>query len=294
MNNLKVSELTKYYGDKKALDNFSFQVEAGEIVGLIGKNGAGKTTLLNCIAGNIYPDFGSIHFDNNDLLVENEIRKDFGILIQPSFLDYLNTYDNLRLLQNAVGVWEQEVIQKQSDDLLKIVGLEGKGKKYVKSFSFGMKQRLGFAQALLNGHKFLILDEPFVGLDINGRAMVKEYIKKMVKDKQIGVIFSDHNLDEVRSLCKRVIVISDGKKIYDKNLEEEKKYIIGVENINQEMIKTVTKIQGVEVDVKKMCLNFQSSIDIHNVIEAIMPHTRINYIKLLDNNLENMLNGGMK
>lgn len=292
MRTLRVSGLTKCYGEKKALDDFSFQVNAGEIVGLIGKNGAGKTTLLNCTAGNIYPDLGSICFDNKDLLVEREVRRDFGILIQPSFLDYLNTYDNLRLLQNAVGIWDKELIRKRSDEVLKIVGLEGKGKKYVKSFSFGMKQRLGFAQALLNGHKFLILDEPFVGLDINGREMVKEYIKKSVKDKQIGVIFSDHNLDEVRSLCERVIVISDGKKIFDQGLEEEKRYIVGVENINQELMGAMSRIPGVEIDIEKQCLNFQSTVDIHNVLAATISHTRITHIKVSENNLENMLNGG--
>lgn len=134
MRTLQVSGLTKNYGEKKALDDVSFQINQGEIVGLIGKNGAGKTTLLNCIAGNIFPDAGSICFENKDLLVNCEIRKEFGILIQPSFLDYMNTYDNLRLLQNAVGIWDKKLIRKQSDEVLKIVGLEGKGKTFVKSF----------------------------------------------------------------------------------------------------------------------------------------------------------------
>lgn len=291
---LQVNSLTKSYGERKVLDDFSFEVREGEIVGLIGKNGAGKTTLLNCIAGNIFPDSGSIYFDNKDLLVQCETRKDFGILIQPSFLDYLNTYDNLRLLQNAVGIWDKGEIQKRSEEVLKIVGLEGKGKKYVKSFSFGMKQRLGFAQALLNGNKFLILDEPFVGLDINGREMVKEHIKKIVKEKRIGVIFSDHNLDEVRSLCERVIVISDGKKVYDKDLGEEKGYIIGVENVNQKLETAMSEIQGVEMDAEKLQIRFQSKVDIHRVIATAIPYTRIIDIKVSENNLEKMLNGGME
>ena len=291
MSALQVNGLTKSYGEKKALDNFSMQISEGEIVGLVGRNGAGKTTLLNCIAGNIFPDAGSIFFDKYNLLKESEIRKDFGILIQPSFLDYMNTYDNLRLLQNAVGIWDEKIIRKQSDEVLKIVGLENKGKTYVRSFSFGMKQRLGFAQALLNGHKFMILDEPFVGLDINGREMVKEHIRKIVKEKQIGVIFSDHNLDEVRSLCERVIVIKDGEKIYDKGLEEESLYEIIVQNISKEFVEAISKIPGIEIDRDKNSLSFKGSERINQVLVESMAYTRITSIKVSENNLEKLLKG---
>lgn len=291
MSALQVNGLTKSYGEKKALDNFSMHISEGEIVGLVGRNGAGKTTLLNCIAGNIFPDAGSIFFDKYNLLKESEIRKDFGILIQPSFLDYMNTYDNLRLLQNAVGIWDEKIIRKQSDEVLKIVGLENKGKTYVRSFSFGMKQRLGFAQALLNGHKFMILDEPFVGLDINGREMVKEHIRKIVKEKQIGVIFSDHNLDEVRSLCERVIVIKDGEKVYDKGLEEESLYEIIVQNISKEFVEAISKIPGIEIDRDKNSLSFKGSERINQVLVESMAYTRITSIKVSENNLEKLLKG---
>lgn len=291
MSALQVDGLTKSYGEKKALDNFSMHISEGEIVGLVGRNGAGKTTLLNCIAGNIFPDAGSIFFDKYNLLKESEIRKDFGILIQPSFLDYMNTYDNLRLLQNAVGIWDEKIIRKQSDEVLKMVGLENKGKTYVRSFSFGMKQRLGFAQALLNGHKFMILDEPFVGLDINGREMVKEHIRKIVKEKQIGVIFSDHNLDEVRSLCERVIVIKDGEKVYDKGLEEESLYEIIVQNISKEFVEAISKIPGIEIDRDKNSLSFKGSERINQVLVESMAYTRITSIKVSENNLEKLLKG---
>lgn len=291
MSALQVNGLTKSYGEKKALDNFSMHISEGEIVGLVGRNGAGKTTLLNCIAGNIFPDAGSIFFDKYNLLKESEIRKDFGILIQPSFLDYMNTYDNLRLLQNAVGIWDEKIIRKQSDEVLKIVGLENKGKTYVRSFSFGMKQRLGFAQALLNGHKFMILDEPFVGLDINGREMVKEHIRKIVKEKQMGVIFSDHNLDEVRSLCERVIVIKDGEKVYDKGLEEESLYEIIVQNISKEFVEAISKIPGIEIDRDKNSLSFKGSERINQVLVESMAYTRITSIKVSENNLEKLLKG---
>lgn len=289
MRTLQVEELTKSYGDKKALDNFSMQIKEGEIVGLVGRNGAGKTTLLNCIAGNIFPNAGSICFENENLLYKGEVRKNFGILIQPSFFDYMNTYDNLKLLQNAVGIWDKKLIRKRTDEVLKMVGLENKGRTYVKSFSFGMKQRLGFAQALLNGDKFMILDEPFVGLDINGREMVKKYIKKIVKEKQIGVIFSDHNLDEVRSLCERVIVIRNGKKIYDSGLEEESWYEIKVESIDETLMENIEILSGVEINKENNSIHFKSSTNIHDLIATIISHSKIVSIKTSENKLESML-----
>lgn len=288
---LQVSSLTKSYNDKKALNEFTFSISEGEIVGLVGKNGAGKTTLLNCIAGNIFPDKGEILFDNVDLLKNPILRKEFGILIQPCFLDYLNTYDNLKLLQNSVGIWEQKKIKENSDKVLKIVGLEGKGKSFVKSFSFGMKQRLGFAQALLNGKKFLILDEPFVGLDINGREIVKKYIKKIAKEKKIGVIFSDHNLDEVRSLCERVIVINDGKKVYDKNIFEEKKYIVNVQNIDEKLEKQMECIEDVRIEKDNAQIFFSKNNNIQEIMSVIVNNTTILDIKIIENNLEKLING---
>lgn len=94
----------------------------------------------------------------------------------------------------------------------KLKGLENVENKKIKEFSFGMKQRLGFAQAILNSGSIMLLDEPFVGLDVNGRNMVKEYVKDMVEKKQMAVVFSDHNLDEVKALCNRLVVIRNGKK----------------------------------------------------------------------------------
>lgn len=288
---LQVDKLVKSYGNKKVLDEFSMEIHGGEIVGLIGRNGAGKTTLLNCIAGNIFPDSGVISFEHDNLLKKGDVRKDFGILIQGTFLEYLNTYDNLKLLQNAVGIWDKKLIRERSDELLKMVGLENKGNTYVKSFSFGMKQRLGFAQALLNGNKFIILDEPFVGLDMNGREMVKEHLKKIVKEKQIGVLFSDHNLDEVRSLCDRVIVIKAGKKIYDEILSEEKQYEIYVEKLNQELVQSLSNILEVHMDRQQNRIKFENSKNIHKIMEIIVSNTNIVDMKVYEDKLENMMRG---
>ena len=103
MGKLIIKNICKNYGEKRALNNFSVEVNGGEIVGLIGRNGAGKTTLMNIIAGNIFSDSGEVFFDEKNVSKDCDIRKDFGILIEPAFLDYMNTEDNLRLLQNVLG-----------------------------------------------------------------------------------------------------------------------------------------------------------------------------------------------
>ena len=190
MHSLVINDITKSYNNHIALKNFSMTINKGEIVGLVGKNGAGKTTLLNCIAGNIHPDKGKIIFDDCNILDNGSIINNFGILIQASFLDYLNTYDNLKLLSYASGITDKNIISKKIDEVLTIVGLEKQKLNFVKDFSFGMKQRLGLAQALLNGNKFLILDEPLVGLDVLGREIVKEIIINKAKKENRSKIFA--------------------------------------------------------------------------------------------------------
>lgn len=289
MEGLSLKNISKKYGEKKVLNNISMKISQGEIVGLIGRNGAGKTTLLNCIAGNIFPDSGSIFFEDRDLKEYPNIRKDFGVLIQPSFFEYMNTYDNLCLLQNAVGIWKKEEIKERIEKVLRIVGLEGKEKKYIRSFSFGMKQRLGFAQALLNGNKFMILDEPFVGLDINGREMVKKYLKELVRETNIGVIFSDHNLDEVKSLCDRIIVMKNGEKIYDNQLYEEHIYEIELEEVNNELIESIRGIQEEKIKVYNNIITIKGSRNLNDIIREISSKGKIIDIRNKENILENML-----
>lgn len=286
MGKLSIKSVSKSYGEKNALRDFSFEVSGGEIVGLIGKNGAGKTTLLNIIAGNIYSDSGEVCFDKVNILKDGKVRRDFGILIQPAFLDYLNTEDNLRLLQNALGERDKKRIKKRISTVLKMVGLSGKEKAYVKSFSFGMKQRLGFAQALLNGKKVLILDEPFVGLDIKGREMVKQYVRRLAKENNTAVIFSDHNLDEVRSLCDRVVVIADGEKKYDGEVYARKKYEIKVDDINESLINSMSRFKRSDVIVNESGVIVNKKDSVNDVISAILQHSVITDVNIIDDSLE--------
>ncbi|OON98673.1 MAG: hypothetical protein ATN35_04030 [Epulopiscium sp. Nele67-Bin004] len=238
---LEINNITKTYGNKKALDDFSMNIAKGEIVGLIGKNGAGKTTILNCLSGSILADEGEIKFNGEVLTADSKIRNTFGFLVDGTFCDYLNAYENLKLLCYASGIKDIKIINKKIDNVLQIVGLENQKKSYVGSFSFGMKQRLSLAQALLNSTNMLILDEPLVGLDSMGRELVKNLIKQKAKEG-ILVLFSDHNLQEVQSLSDRIVCIDKGVKIYDDVFCEKQEYIINIKqqsNFNPTCISSI-------------------------------------------------------
>ena len=258
---LEVKKLSKKYDEYEALKNFSLTVKEGEIVGIIGKNGAGKTTLLNCIAGNIKPTSGKITYKKSDILENKDIINQFGILIEPSFLDYMNARENLRLLLNASGITENEEINKRIKNVLSIVGLEKNAYDYVKSYSFGMKQRLGLAQALLEDNKVFILDEPLVGLDVLGKEMVKKIVKDKAKVENKIVLFSDHNLHEVKNICDRIIYIEEGKKVFDGVYKSDKKYYIMTDQIinNVEFIKD--KIENLIIQENKIIIDTIESLN---------------------------------
>ena len=190
------------------------------------------------------------------------------------------------LLQNVLGERNRKKIKAQTKEVLDIVGLSGKEKTYVKSFSFGMKQRLGFAQALLNGKKLMILDEPFVGLDIKGRDMVKHYVKQYARDNDVAVIFSDHNLDEVRSLCDRVVVIADGEKKYDGEVYSRKRYEIKVRGVSDMLVKSLKSLRDSEVQIKENTILINKKDHINSVINFVTKDTEIVDINIIDDSLE--------
>ena len=233
MDLLDAVSLTKDYGNGRGLFNFSMQLNAGDIVGLIGVNGAGKTTLLNMLAGCIHADSGKICYEGEEVAIDSLHRKKFGVSVDPNFYEYMTTYENLESILYLNGITDAERINTEIKGVLNTVGLEGVEKKKTKEFSFGMKQRLGFAQALLNAQTVLLLDEPFVGLDIHGRAMVKDTIRAMAEKREMAVIFSDHNLDEVKSLCNRLIVIKDGVKHYDGDIHIQSAVMLNVDDTDQ-------------------------------------------------------------
>lgn len=231
MSLLEIRNLKKSYGNFEALKGVDFKVDAGEIVALLGKNGAGKTTLLNSIAGNIFPTEGNIIYKGDTLLKDNSKLNEFGILIEPTFIPYMNAYENLEILEKTAEV---EMTEGKIDNLLESVGLEKKTKEKTKAFSFGMKQRLGLAQALINDPEFLILDEPFVGLDPIGKNIFKKILIEKAHREKVGILFSSHDLEDVEEICDRIVLIDCGEKKFDGVMEYSKKYVIQCEMISSE------------------------------------------------------------
>ena len=230
---LQVQNVTKQYGEKVALKDFSMDICQGEIVALIGENGAGKTTLLNIICGYSKPSAGQVRYKGKNIVANPLIIREFGILIEPQFLDYISAEENLRLLSQLTNLKQDTRIK----ELLEMTELYSSRKKKVKEFSFGMKQRLGLCQCLFTEVGFLILDEPFVGLDPIGKELFKQTILDMAHKQNVPVLFSSHDLDDIDEICDRVVMISKGNKQLDQPLEHKQTYTVKIERTISDDIK---------------------------------------------------------
>lgn len=215
---LKTNNLTKQYNKNVVLDNVNITIKKGDIYGLIGRNGAGKTTLMKIITTLASPTSGTFELFNtsseNDELFDN--KKRVGSLIEyPAFYPNLSAYDNLKYYTIQRGIVDKNQINK----VLELVNLTGTGKKKVKTFSLGMKQRLGIALAILNNPDFVILDEPINGLDPIGISELRDTFKKL-SDNGITLLISSHILSELYLLANEFGFLENGKLIKELSKEE--------------------------------------------------------------------------
>jgi len=215
---LKLENICKKYKTQTAVDNISFVLDEGEIVGLVGPNGAGKTTLMRIIVGLTRNYEGKVFINNTDIRNGNSLeKKHIGCVIEsPGFYPYMSGYQNLIFFSELSGI----VDKKQIADIVELLGLSKAINKKVKHYSMGMKQRLGIAQALLHNPRFLILDEPTNGLDPSGIHEIREYLQKIVHEKKITMLISSHVLSEIEKICNRVLIIQTGKLIKTIDLNE--------------------------------------------------------------------------
>lgn len=208
---LTIDRLTKQYKNKIAVDRVSLHLKPG-VCGLLGDNGAGKTTLMRMICGVLKPTGGTVFFEGNDVSTE-EYRKNLGYLPQdfgyyPGFTG-LEFLDYMALLKGL----PRNAAKKRSQELLELAGLKNDGKKKIKTYSGGMKQRLGIAQAMLNQPKLLVLDEPTAGLDPKERVRFRELIEDLGK-KNI-VLLSTHIVSDIEQAADRILMMKDGQIIFD-------------------------------------------------------------------------------
>lgn len=214
---LKCEKLNKVIKKKKILDNVSFELNAGEILGFIGPNGAGKTTTIKLVLGLQSITSGKVEINGFD------VEKDFvkaiervgAIVENPDFYMYLSGRKNLELVANMY----KNVDNKRIDEVVKLVGLENRIKDKVSKYSLGMRQRLGIAQAILNKPNLLILDEPTNGLDPEGIKDLREFLVKLAKEENMAIFISSHNLSELESFCTKVCIIKNGKVIETASME---------------------------------------------------------------------------
>lgn len=225
---IEVQNISKSYGAQKALDNVSFSIKKGEIVGFLGPNGAGKSTLMKILTTYINADEGKAAVNGNDV---NEaqilVQKSVGYLPEHNPL-YLDLYVREYLAFNA-DVYK--VAKSRIEEVIELTGLTPESHKKIGQLSKGFRQRVGLATALLHNPDVLILDEPTTGLDPNQLVEIRNVIKNVGKDKT--VFLSTHIMQEVEAICDRVIIIDHGKIVTDKKLDklvsEEKEQIIEVE-----------------------------------------------------------------
>jgi ABC-2 type transport system ATP-binding protein len=208
---IELKNLTKKYGDLVAVDHNNYQVEEGEIFGLLGHNGAGKTTTILMLLGLIPPTEGTAIVDGADIK-ENPLqaRRHVGLLPENAgFYDNLNAKQNLSFYAELADV-PQKVASDRCEKLIDMVGLGDKRAVKVGAYSRGMKQRLGIAQSLVREPKVLILDEPLQGIDPEGTRDLREIIRGLSKEKGVTIIFTTHVLYEVNKLCDRVAIMKNG------------------------------------------------------------------------------------
>lgn len=251
---IKVENITKIYGQQKALDDVSFEVNTGEIVGFLGPNGAGKSTMMKILTCFIPQTSGKASVCGYDVAEQSlEVRKQVGYLPEhnPLYLDmYVKEY-----LEFIGGLHKINNIKTRISEMIEITGLQVEQKKKIGALSKGYRQRVGLAQALIHDPKVLILDEPTTGLDPNQLAEIRNLIIEVGKQKT--VMLSTHIMQEVEAVCDRVIIVNQGKIVANDDTEtlqrvqSDNGYVITVEFDKQTTKNILKTIHGVVDAVNK-------------------------------------------
>ncbi len=275
---LKVEQLSKKYPKNPvySLEKVDFQINQGEIVGLIGKNGAGKTTLMKMIAKSLQPTEGTILLDGKNILHQDDQLKEVGILIEPAYYKQLTVLENLHFY---LAVNQQTQYKKNIRPVLELVDLWHRRKDKPGSFSFGMKQRLSLAMCLLTEPKFAIMDEPFVGLDPIGVADLIRTLKTWAQEKNMTILISSHQLAELEELCERFLFIEQGRltQQFDKTEHVATLQIQLQQPLDQATFKkSFPKVTATETSVTLPT----DSLELNSVLHYLTTHEKISRIEM--------------
>jgi ABC-2 type transport system ATP-binding protein len=211
---LNISNLTKKFGHLTVVKNLSFNIEKGNVYGILGPNGSGKSTTLGIVLNVVNKTSGEFHWYDGSLTTHQALKKVGAIIERPNFYPYMTAYQNLKLVCRI-----KEISNDSINKTLEIVGLLNRKDHVFDSFSLGMKQRLAIASALLNDPEILILDEPTNGLDPQGIHQIREIIKK-IAEAGTTILLASHLLDEVEKVCSHVVVLNKGVNIFSGRVDE--------------------------------------------------------------------------
>jgi ABC-type multidrug transport system ATPase subunit len=216
---IKTTQLCKQFDKFTAVNHLDLTIYKGDVYGFLGPNGAGKSTTIRMLMGLIFPSAGSISIFDKELTNNREfILSRIGAIIEkPDFYNYLTALQNLEMLNKLQST---RLSSNKLYEVLELVGLKGREKSKVKTFSQGMKQRLGFAQALMHNPDLIILDEPTNGLDPQGVKDVRDLILKLNKEQGKTILISSHILSEIEIICNRMIIIQKGSKVVEGSVNE--------------------------------------------------------------------------
>ena len=284
---LSVRDLKKVIGKKTLVEDISFDVKQGEVFGFLGPNGAGKTTTIRMLVGLIKATEGTISIGGYTIK-ENfrEAMRQIGSIVEnPELYTYLTGWENLKQFARMLG----DISDERIIEIAKMVHLNERIHDKVKTYSLGMKQRLGIAQALLGNPKLLILDEPTNGLDPAGIRELREFIHKLVKEENMSVFISSHLLSEVQLICDRVAIIHKGKMITVAPIEELIKtasdrveWVVTPISKAKGMLNAAEEIEEVSVEDERLLCRMdvasinvwnkhfvENGIDVHSVKELV-------------------------
>ncbi|MBW1659752.1 MAG: ATP-binding cassette domain-containing protein [Deltaproteobacteria bacterium] len=254
---IEIQNLTKRYGHIKAVENISFTVQKGEILGFLGPNGAGKTTTMRVLTGYFPPTDGKVKVAGYDITEKPlEVKKRIGYLPENVALyKDMRVIDYLKFVGRVKGIKKSPKLKQQVSNVIELCGIGDMQKRIIGKLSKGYRQRVGLAQALLGDPEVLILDEPTVGLDPKQIVEIRKLIKELGGERTI--ILSTHILPEVQMICERVIIINDGKIAaidtpdnLNRQLSKQLVVLMEIEGDPQKIVSTLENVDGV-IEVKQ-------------------------------------------
>ena len=259
---LKISNISKSFGEKKVLRDVGLEIKDGEVYGLIGANGAGKTTLFNIISKIISPDSGKVFANDKEIKITNDLKGKIGYILDiPAMHEYMTAYEYLEYIASPLKLSKEE-LKTKSDIILGEVGLGDVGIKRIKTFSRGMKQRMGIAAGLISDPAIILMDEPSSALDPIGRLDVIKIIDSL-RSKGKTIILSTHILSDVERVCDRVGLLVGGKIVIEGKLRDVlDKYAYDIFNVyvDESLFDKV-------IDKAKTCKYFVSATKVNDHVE---------------------------